>query len=569
MLISSLYIRNLALIRELTVEFARGLNIITVETCAGKSMLIGALNLVLGERASSDLVRSGENKAVIEAVLSGILPGKLAPLLEEAGIDCMSETVLRREISASGQSRCFINDTPCPAGILKQAGELLIDLHGQHDHQLLLNAVSHEGMLDAFAGCSPENTAYRESFSRLSALYREQRQLAEKARAIAERKEMTEFQYDELNGLDLRETEENELESEINLLENAETLHGLGSELGNLLYEEDRSAYATLSSARHLIEKLAAIDRRFESHLEEACSAESMVEELYRFVKGYTAAVEFNSDRLDTLRGRQHQLQRAKKKYARSVSEMIAFREELAAALGIGESLAEENTRIEKEIATERASLSATAAALTEKRRTGAAMLDESVRRELSMLGISGARFSSAFTAEQDPAGDISIDGNRFRAYVNGHEKIEFLFSANAGEELRPLAKAASGGEISRVMLALKSVLAESASLPILVFDEIDTGISGSTAHSVAASLKRLSRLHQIIAITHLPQIAAMADRHLCVSKSIENERTSSGVAPLDQEEHVRAVASLISGRNVSESSLKLAAELVTNAKTV
>lgn len=568
-MLSSLYIRNLALIRELTVVFTRGLTIITGETGAGKSMLIGALNLVLGERASSDLVRSGENKAVIEAVITAPLPKQLDSLLEEAGIERFQETILRRELSASGQSRCFLNDTPCTAGVLRQAGELLIDLHGQHDHQLLLNAASHEGMLDAFAGTEPETIVYRELYDGLSALYREKKKLAERAREANEKKEMMEFQYNELNALELQRGEEEELQREITLLENAETLHGLGSELGGILYEEERSAYASLVTARHILQKLAAIDNRFDSRLEEILSTESIIADLYRFVNRYTASIEFQNDRLDTLRSRQHQLQRAQKKYGRSISDLITLRDELAAGLLSEEMIAEESARIETSIMQQQEKLSMAAATLSKKRRNAAKRLDEILQRELSGLGIAGARFETSCTAYEDPHGDITIEGIRFRALSNGHEKTEFLFSANAGEELKPLAKAASGGEISRVMLALKSALAESASLPILVFDEIDTGISGATALAVASSLKKLSRLHQIIAITHLPQIAAMADLHLRVSKSIDEGRTSAGVTPLDEEAHLQAVASLISGENISESSLKLASELTGRAKSV
>ncbi|MCF8215904.1 MAG: DNA repair protein RecN [Chlorobium sp.] len=568
-MLSSLYIRNFALIRELTVPFNRGLTIITGETGAGKSMLIGALNLVLGERASSDLVRSGENKAIIEAVISGPLPQQLDHLLEEAGIECFPETVLRRELSASGQSRCFINDTPCTASVLKHAGELLIDLHGQHDHQLLLNAASHEGMLDAFARTSPETLAYREIFNDLSTLYRAKKTLAERAREARDKRDMMEFQYNELHALDLKTDEEEELEREIALLENAETLFGLGSELGETLYEQERSAYASLASARHILEKLVAIDRRFENRLEETRSAESMIEDLYRFVNRYTASLEFQSDRLDTLRSRQLQLQRVQKKYHMSIANLIVHRDELATGLLIEETIAEEIARIDRSIAKQQEQLSATAAILSEKRRKAALRLDDILRRELVLLGIQGAKFETARFAQEDPKGDITLCGNRFKALTNGHEKIEFLFSANAGETLKPLVKAASGGEISRVMLALKSALAESTALPILVFDEIDTGISGATAIAVASSLKKLSRLHQIIAITHLPQIAAMADLHLLASKTADNDRTSAQVVPLNNEEHVRAIATLISGAHLSESSLKLARELADRANSV
>lgn len=568
-MLKTLYIRNFALIREHLVEFSAGLNVITGETGAGKSMLIDALNLVLGDRASSELVRTGANKAVIEAVLSGSLTEKLVPLLAGAGIEELPEPVLRREVAASGQSRCFINDTPCTAGLLKKAGELLIDLHGQHDHQLLLHTSSHEEMLDAFADTSRECGAYRQLHSRLNELYKEKNALENKARETAERREIVEFQFNELNRLDLQEGEEEALESELVLLENAETLHGLGSDLGDLLCERDHSVSVTLSSVRHVLEKLVSIDKRFENNLAEILDAESMVEDLYRFAKSYTATIEFNSERLDTLRNRQLQLQRIRKKYARSIPELIAFRDELSLTLGTGESLAEETARIGREIEEVKRQVSAAAIRLSEKRQKGAARLDETLQLELSGLGIERARFRTSFTAEPDPEGDITVKEARFKAFANGHEKIEFLFSANTGEELKPLARAASGGEISRVMLALKSVLAESAELPILVFDEIDTGISGATALAVAASLKKLSRLHQIIAITHLPQIAAMGERHLSVQKTTENGRTEIGVTSLDKKEHLKAVATLMSGASLSGSSLKLAEELIESGKSI
>lgn len=562
----SLYIRNFALIQELTVSFNPGLTIITGETGAGKSILVGALSLVLGERSSSDLVRSGTSKAVIEAILNDVHSEKIERLLHDANIETAQELILRRELSSTGQSRCFINDTPCTAAILKQTGEMLIDLHGQHDHQLLLHADTHESLLDDFAKTAQEVTAYKEARSALQEMQRGLETLKKEAAEIREKREIVTFQLNELNALDLKSGEEESIETEITLLENAETLFTLSASLSELLYDSENSLYSAISEALHLLEKLATIDRRFDIHLEESRSAQSIVDELARFTRSYTANIDFNPVRLESLRERQLQLQRIGKKYGRSLSGLIELKNELEAKSALEENLEEEVDRIRQQIARQKAELSRYADTLCRKRQDAAHRLELLIQRQLAELGIPHATFIVSMRHEEDREGEITVDGKSYTAFAGGYDQIEFLISANPGEKPKPLVKVASGGEISRVMLALKSALAESAELPILIFDEIDTGISGRIAEAVGKSLKNLSRLHQIIAITHLPQIAAMADLHLCVQKSVQQERTVTEVTVLDHESRLQAIAALISGKNISPSSLTLAAELVERA---
>lgn len=562
----SLYIRNFALIQELTVSFNPGLTIITGETGAGKSILVGALSLVLGERSSSDLVRSGTSKAVIEAILNDVHSEKIERLLHDANIETAQELILRRELSSTGQSRCFINDTPCTAAILKQTGEMLIDLHGQHDHQLLLHADTHESLLDDFAKTAQEVTAYKEARSALQEMQRGLETLKKEATEIREKREIVTFQLNELNALDLKSGEEESIETEITLLENAETLFTLSASLSELLYDSENSLYSAISEALHLLEKLATIDRRFDIHLEESRSAQSIVDELARFTRSYTANIDFNPVRLESLRERQLQLQRIGKKYGRSLSGLIELKNELEAKSALEENLEEEVDRIRQQIARQKAELSRYADTLCRKRQDAAHRLELLIQRQLAELGIPHATFIVSMRHEEDREGEITVDGKSYTAFAGGYDQIEFLISANPGEKPKPLVKVASGGEISRVMLALKSALAESAELPILIFDEIDTGISGRIAEAVGRSLKNLSRLHQIIAITHLPQIAAMADLHLSVQKSVQQERTVTEVTVLDHESRLQAIAALISGKNISPSSLTLAAELVERA---
>jgi DNA repair protein RecN (Recombination protein N) len=407
----SLYIRNFALIQELTVSFNPGLTIITGETGAGKSILVGALSLVLGERSSSDLVRSGTSKAVIEAILNDVHSEKIERLLHDANIETAQELILRRELSSTGQSRCFINDTPCTAAILKQTGEMLIDLHGQHDHQLLLHADTHESLLDDFAKTAQEVTAYKEARSALQEMQRGLETLKKEAAEIREKREIVTFQLNELNALDLKSGEEESIETEITLLENAETLFTLSASLSELLYDSEHSLYSAISEALHLLEKLATIDRRFDIHLEESRSAQSIVDELARFTRSYTANIDFNPVRLESLRERQLQLQRIGKKYGRSLSGLIELKNELEAKSALEENLEEEVDRIRQQIARQKAELSRYADTLCRKRQDAAHRLELLIQKQLAELGIPHATFVVSMRHEENREGEITVDG--------------------------------------------------------------------------------------------------------------------------------------------------------------
>ncbi|HWR01399.1 MAG TPA: DNA repair protein RecN [Chlorobaculum sp.] len=568
-MLQTLYVRDFALIDELSVSFVPGLTIITGETGAGKSILMGALNMVLGERASTELVRSGAIKAVIEATFTGEHSASIANLLDDAGIENTPDLILRRDISSTGQSRCFINDTPCTVALLRQVGQLLVDLHGQHDHQLLLHAETHAALLDGFAATSDEVARYRDRHSHCRQLQKRLSDLMERASDLKGKRDFIEYQYRELEEAGLIEGEEAAIEEEVNLLENAETLFSLGNELGQMLYDAEPSAYSALSASVHILERLAAIDKRFETYLDELRGATSSVEEIHRFIGRYNSGIEFNRDRLEELRVRQMLLQRLSKKHGKSIDDLIAFRDQLSDELAFEVNLAEETAGLEKEITRAHTGLRETAVELSDKRKRAATRLSKEISSELGHLGIPHSAFEVRFTLEESPGGEIELDGIRYRTFENGLDRIEFMISTNLGETPKPLAKVASGGEISRIMLALKSALARSAELPILVFDEIDAGISGKVAQAVGYSLKRLSRLHQIIAITHLPQIAAMGDSHLAVLKRVDAERTVTGVSNLDRSDRIQEIARLISGSTISASSIQLAGELIEAGNSV
>ena len=520
-------------------------------------------------KPSSDLVRSGSTKAVIEAVLKEVHSEKLDNLLKAAEIETTAELILRRELSSSGQSRCFINDTPCTAALLKQVGEILIDLHGQHEHQLLLHADTHETMLDDFAQTASEVSSYKAARSVLHELHKQLVVLKKEAAEIHDKKEILDFQLNELNALDLKSGEDESIETEITLLENAETLFSLSSSLNELLYDGEHSVYSSVAAALHTVEKLAGIDKRFDIHIEETRTAKSIIDELARFTRSYTSVIDFNPVRLDSLRERQLKLQRICKKYGLTISGLIELQNELDTKIALEGNLEEEVTDLQQQITVQRAELSILAGKLSLKRQDASKQLERDIQEQLAELGIANATFIVSITQEENGDGEITIEGNQFSAFSSGYDRIEFLISTNPGEKPRPLIKVASGGEISRIMLAMKSALAKSTKLPILIFDEIDTGISGRIAEAVGKSLKKLSRLHQIIAITHLPQIAAMAELHLQVQKSLQDQRSVTEVTTLDYESRLQAIAGLISGKDISPSSINLAAELVAAAESV
>lgn len=568
-MLTRLYIRNVALIEELEIPFHRGLTIITGETGAGKSILIGALNLVLGARASAELVRSGQQKAIVEAVLetetsSG---GKLARLLHQAGIEEQPELIIRRELTPKGQSRAFVNDTPCPLQTLKRIGDELIDLHGQHEHQLLLREEHHIGLLDDYGQLQGLVEPYRNTYTELREARLRYDELKERSRKSAAEKELLEYQLKELQDLNLSEGEETALEEEIAILENAETLASHCDAITSLLYDSDRSAYVQVSEALRLLHELSSIDRSLEAGTGELAGAESLLEELSRTLRSYGEAVDFNPIRLEELQERHHVIQKMKKKYHRNFDELIRMQEEVAGELAIQDHHREEFARYEDNILELKARLSCEALALHRGRIDAAKKLKPLISKELDTLGIQKSIFNVRIQQEPRENGDIDFEGTPCTAFRDGCDRVEFLISTNQGEAPRPLAKIASGGEISRVMLALKSALATNARLPILIFDEIDTGISGRVAEAVGRSLQRLSDLHQIIAITHLPQIAAMGESHLFVEKHEDQGRTSTQVRELTPEEHLEAVAQLIDGHTPSEASLAVARQLILSGK--
>ncbi len=561
-MLKTLYIKNFALIDELTIEFGSGLNIITGETGAGKSILLGALSMVLGERASTDVIRKGEDKAIIEAIIDVTNNKRVSELLKANDIESSQEVILRREISAKG-TRCFVNDSPATLSLLHSISELCIDLHGQHEHQSLLKVESHIRLLDDAGGLGGLVEEYRALFITLKQSKAQLEELRQKEKNLREKRTFYEFQLKEIDAVAPEPDEWEELQTEQKILENAERIFSSTNTLHEILYANDDSVHNRLVEARNILQDLARIDKSFSDSANDAQTAQALVDEITKFVQRYNSRIDFNAERLEELRERLSALATLKKKYGGTITDVLAYREQIAKEVELAENFEEEIAKWEKRIRGQQDSLSDIAERLSQKRKDTANRLSRAIVEELKKLGIPEGRLEVRFSATEDNDGDILINNTRYAANANGYDEVEFLISTNLGEDVKPLAKVASGGEISRVMLALKTVLAKSDRLPILVFDEIDTGVSGKIAQAVGFSMKDLSRYHQIIAITHLPQIAAMADLHFRVSKHSIKQRTVSSVERLSDEEHKKEVARLLSGTDITEAALQSAAELI------
>jgi DNA repair protein RecN (Recombination protein N) len=572
-MLKSLQIRNYALIEELSVPFSSGLVIITGETGAGKSIIVDALGLVLGERASTEAVRSGTEKAIVEGLFDVTGNARVNELLQANELDTADELIVRREVSIKGQSRCFINDSPVTLALLKQVGELLVDLHGQHEHQSLLRVDTHCGMVDDFGGLDGMVRDYRDAFQGLKALASEVQELRDREQQLREKRDFCLFQAEEIDAVAPQAGEEERLETDLRILENSERLHTATTDLHTALYESDRSAHDLLVIARNQLHTLAAIDPQFAEAAKECASAAAIVNELAKFIQGYNARVEFAPDRLEELRERLGRIAFLKKKYGGSIESILAHREAIRRDLELADNFDGVLQKMQKDLDVARTECAARAERLSVKRHEVGKKIDKAIVQELAKLGIANARFTThidqtalengraARTALPDDA--VLRGKTPVRLNARGYDDVEFYISTNAGEEEKPLTKVASGGEISRIMLALKSILARTDRLPVLIFDEIDVGVSGRIAQAVGASMKSLAAFHQVIAITHLPQIAGFADTHFVVTKTEQSGRASTSLRRLTLDEQVREVARLMSGAEVTEAGLVSARELM------
>lgn len=554
-MLERLTIRDVALVEKARIEFGPGLHVVTGETGAGKSLFVESLALVVGGRSDATIVREGAKAAVVEAEfrLAGELARRAGALLEEWGIEFDGETLLvRREVSAEGRSRATVNDTTITIASLKRLGEALADLHGQHEHQSLLREGAALATLDRLAGLDEKRAAYADALAAWREAEGELARLAESLATFAERRDYLATAAAELDEAKLAEGEEDELKVEAARLAHADRLRELAGAALAKLSDEDGAAAGSLGAARHALEQAAALDPSLEETLAPVQEAAIAAEEAARALAGYLDRLEADPAALEAVEARRELYVRLTRKYRRDVPGLLAWREELRAELEQGADADGALERARARVAEREAAVLALGRALTKARKAAARDWSAVLTRELRPLGMPHAQvaFEVLPTADGRPA-------------PWGLDEVLLQFTANPGESARPLQKIASGGELSRVMLALKSALQTRDRVDLLVFDEVDSGIGGAVAQAVGEKLRSLAEHRQVVCVTHLPVIAALGQSHFAVGKTVAGGRTTARIESLEGRERVEELARMLAGERVTDTTRRQARELL------
>jgi DNA repair protein RecN (Recombination protein N) len=567
-MLRELSIRNLAVVEEAVVPFAPGLNVLTGETGAGKSIVVDALLLITGARAQLDWIRTGADSALVEAVFEIDPAGPVAALLDEAGHHPGDgQLVVKRELARSGRHRAFVNDGAATVGLLERLGELLVELHGQHEHQRLLEPARQLLLLDRFA----EADDRRERVAALVRRWEEARAALDRLRGEmregARQEDLYRFQLAEIDDLRLRDGEEDELRAERSRLQHAERIVAGLQETVGLLYEEPQSATTRLSRAATLLRDLSRYEPDAAASIEALEGAQAYLEDVVGRARALRDRAVFDPERLEQIDARLDAIVKLKRKYGDSVAAILAHRQEVATALDRitrHDAIAEE---MERAVAAAAAAAGTEAAALSAARARAAERLERLVQKEIRGLGMEHGRFRVALRREPAAAGELAAGPEGWRVGPRGAESVELLLSANPGEDLRPLAKVVSGGELSRVMLAAKTVLAAADDVPVLVFDEVDAGIGGRVADVVGQKLAASAAGRQVLCVTHLAPIAAYAGQHLLVEKRVARGATRTTVTRLPAAARIDELARMLGGERVTEASRRHARELLRDAQ--
>ena len=559
-----LHVINYALIDDMEVAFGKGLNIITGETGAGKSILVGALGLMLGMRASPDVIRTGEKKMHGRSIFELYFQHPALKLLNDMGIETEDgELILRRDVLLEGRSRCYANGLSIPVRVLRELGRTLVDLHGQHDHQSLLNIDQHLDFLDGFGGLQTARAQVEKSYHQVVRL---QNRLFEKtavAQRQRERRELLDFQIKEIHAVKPEPGEDERLQREQSMLLHAERLLEIAYQIEQVLYEGEQSVADQLGEGAHLLDEAAQMDSSLEPIAEELNGLRYGAEELARAFGDYANRVEHNPQRLSEVTERLETLNALKKKYGGDLESVLSYEKKAQKELELTDELEASLKKIQIKIDDAMQTFALDCEKLSRGRQKAAGKLSKAICRTLRELGMPDVQFDVQLDRCPDPEGLIECDGQRFEAGPRGIERGEFFISTNPGEAIRPLVKVVSGGEISRIMLAMKTVLAHTDSVQVLIFDEIDIGISGRIAEVVGKKLRDLSETYQTISITHLPQIAKMADRHFSVRKEVVEQRAVTRVIPLDEEARAGELALMMGGEEISELTMQHAREML------
>ncbi|HEX6438968.1 MAG TPA: DNA repair protein RecN [Candidatus Binatia bacterium] len=555
-------IKNFAIIDEVILQLGQGLNIITGETGAGKSIILSALGLISGERGSSEVIRHKEDEATVEALFETV-PPSLGAQLSESGFEIEGELIIKRILNRSGKNRIYLNGSLCPLGLLAQVGASLVHIYGQHEHHTLLQSETHLNLLDAFADLDDKARSMKQRFEALAHAWNclaDTRQALEQQRR---EKALLEAQAEEIAKSGLKPGEEEELRSSRNILTHSERLHQGCREGEEILYEGEAALVARLGKYAAKARDLAAIDEGLRPTVELLESSLAQLQEAALQLRHYADRIHFDPAALEQLDDRLAEIQRLKRKYNGEIEEILRLQTTIQTTL---ENLQEGEAQILKlQKAFEEARQAAWDAAekLSGERQRAAKRLKRELEKEIRGLGMPDTIFEVRFRRQDDEEDDppFFIAGKKLTE--RGMDQVEFYFSPNPGEPVKPLAKIASGGELSRLMLALKALVLTPGAVSTLLFDEVDTGIGGRVAEIVGKKLRQVAASHQVISVTHLPQIAALADSHYVVRKEVDNGRTYTHVERLSEPERVSEVARMLGGVKITERTLRHAEELI------
>jgi DNA repair protein RecN (Recombination protein N) len=561
-MLRELRIANFAVIEEVSLDLGRGLNVLTGETGAGKTMVMEALTLLCGGRAAADVIRHGRDEASVEALFAPV-PKSAEEALTRAGYAAAEELVVRRILSRSGKNRAYLNGNLCPVALLAEVGERMIHIYGQHEHHELLRSESHLDLLDGYSGLAERRAAMRERFLELGRSW----ERLEQTRALVAKSRRQEDeireQAREIEEARLRVEEEDELKEKRNILMHAEKLYQGCKEGEELLYESDDAVAGRLARYLARLRELARIDPSLEAAVGLIEASQAQLEEASGLLRRHTSKAEFDPNAVEKLEERLEQIARLKRKYGGTVGEIIDLRRKFELELEEMDRGDEEIPRLERGFEESRKIAWEMAETLSGERRRSAKKFKKEIEEELKHLGMAGTVFEPRFQPAQEGADALPFFIGGRRLTETGADAVEFYFSPNPGEPAKPLVKIASGGELSRLMLAIKSLTVARGEVPTLLFDEVDAGIGGRVAEIVGRKLKQVAGDYQVLCVTHLPQIAALADCQYVVTKETARGRTFTRVKKLERDERVEEIARMLGGLKITEKTRRHAEEML------
>ena len=566
-MLAALRIKDLAIVDEIDIAFSRGLNVLTGETGAGKSIIINSVNMLLGDRAFDGLIRTGAEAATAEALFDISDHTEIEEKLRAIGVDDAEELLIKRMVASTGRSRVFVNGTLSTLALISRIGEILLSIYGQHEHQNLQRAERHLDILDEYGELSSFRTQYEESFNEMDRLIKERQSLREAEHQLVKDRELMRFQSQEIASAQLKENEEETLQEQRRILSNAEKLFERADAAETILYSGDSSISEGLHTALYNMEEIAKIDPSISDLAKTLESSVYQVEEIAYSLRDYRAKIEYDPDGLERVEHRLDELQGLKKKYGPTIRDILRFKERVDDQLEHLDSRDERIKMLEERLAKIQQKTIELGRTLSQKRKEAATAFQRVMEEELGTLGMANTVFEVRFDINRSTSREKWVDVVGVSLGPRGMDTAEFYISPNVGEDPRPLSRIASGGELSRIMLGIKRIIAAAEPGQTLIFDEVDAGIGGAVAEVVGKKLKDLSSYHQVVCVTHLPQIACFADVHHRVTKSIRQNRTRTLVEELDAQERIDEIARMLGGLRITEKTRAHATEMIENAR--